>query len=107
MAQPEPEMTDFTVSTNCNFFAGYPITPASTVFHHMLDLVPATGGVAIQGEDEIASMGLCIGAAMAGSKAMTATSGPGMPRKAERKPVVAPKGANPHNFILSVGLFEI
>jgi len=66
------------MKANCNFFAGYPITPASTVFHYMLDLVPATGGVAIQGEDEIASIGFCLGAAMAGSKAMTATSGPGL-----------------------------
>jgi 2-oxoglutarate ferredoxin oxidoreductase subunit alpha len=34
--------------------------------------------VAIQGEDEIASIGFCIGAAMAGSRALTATSGPGL-----------------------------
>jgi 2-oxoglutarate ferredoxin oxidoreductase subunit alpha len=34
--------------------------------------------VAIQGEDEIASMGFCIGAAMAGSRVLTATSGPGI-----------------------------
>ncbi len=63
---------------NCDFFAGYPITPSSSVFQYMLDMVPARGGVAVQGEDEIASMGLCLGAAMAGSKAMTATSGPGI-----------------------------
>ena len=31
----------------------------------------------MQGEDEIASIGMCIGAAMTGRKAMTATSGPG------------------------------
>ncbi|CAG0980535.1 partial 2-oxoglutarate/2-oxoacid ferredoxin oxidoreductase subunit alpha, partial [Anaerolineae bacterium] len=36
------------------------------------------GGVGIQGEDEIASIGMCIGAAMTGAKAMTATSGPGI-----------------------------
>jgi 2-oxoglutarate ferredoxin oxidoreductase subunit alpha len=62
----------------CNFFAGYPITPSSTIFQYMLETLPGTGGVAIQGEDEIASLGLCIGAAMAGSKALTATSGPGI-----------------------------
>ena len=50
------------MKANCNFFAGYPITPASTVFHYMLDLVPATGGVAIQGEDEIASIAAVLGA---------------------------------------------
>jgi 2-oxoglutarate ferredoxin oxidoreductase subunit alpha len=36
------------------------------------------GGIAIQGEDEIASLGFCIGAAMAGRRAFTATSGPGI-----------------------------
>ncbi len=66
------------MKANCNFFAGYPITPSSSVFQYMLDMVPATGGMAVQGEDEIASMGLCLGAAMTGSKAMTATSGPGI-----------------------------
>ena len=66
------------ISAGCNFFAGYPITPATPILHHMLRELPKIGGVAIQGEDEIASIGMCIGAAMAGAKCMTATSGPGM-----------------------------
>jgi 2-oxoglutarate ferredoxin oxidoreductase subunit alpha len=44
----------------------------------MLKLLPPKGGVCLQGEDEIASIGFCLGAAMAGMKAMTATSGPGI-----------------------------
>lgn len=63
---------------NCEFFAGYPITPSSSILHNMLNLLPKAGGVAIQAEDEIASMGMCIGAAMAGRKVLTATSGPGI-----------------------------
>jgi len=66
------------MKANCNFFAGYPITPSTSILQQMLNEVPQGGGVAIQGEDEIASMGLCIGAAMAGSKVLTATSGPGI-----------------------------
>jgi 2-oxoglutarate ferredoxin oxidoreductase subunit alpha len=66
------------MKARCDFFAGYPITPASSILHHMLELVPRTGGVAIQAEDEIASLGFCIAAAMAGRKVMTATSGPGI-----------------------------
>ncbi len=66
------------IRAGCDFFAGYPITPASSILHYMLEWVPREGGVAIQAEDEIASMGLCIGAAMAGSRVMTATSGPGL-----------------------------
>ena len=66
------------VAAGCNFFAGYPITPATTIYNTMLKLLPPTGGVCLQGEDEIASIGFCLGAAMAGMKAMTATSGPGI-----------------------------
>jgi len=62
----------------CTFFAGYPITPATPILLHLMRELPKVGGVAIQGEDEIASISLCIAASMAGKKAMTATSGPGI-----------------------------
>ena len=62
----------------CRFFAGYPITPATTILNTMLKLLPPEGGICIQGEDEIASMGFCLGASMAGMKVLTATSGPGI-----------------------------
>ena len=52
------------LDAGCNFFAGYPITPATEILLHMMRELPRVGGVAIQGEDEIASMGFCIGAAM-------------------------------------------
>jgi 2-oxoglutarate ferredoxin oxidoreductase subunit alpha len=66
------------VRAGCSFFASYPITPASSILDYMLELLPAAGGIAIQAEDEIASMGFCIGAAMAGRKVLTSTSGPGL-----------------------------
>jgi len=62
----------------CRFFASYPITPASTLLSAMLETLPAAGGIVVQGEDEIASIGYCLGASMAGMKVMTATSGPGL-----------------------------
>ena len=65
-------------AAGCKFFAGYPITPATSIFNAMLNLLPQKGGVCMQGEDEIASIGYCLGASMAGVKAMTATSGPGI-----------------------------
>ncbi|MFQ5884794.1 MAG: 2-oxoacid:acceptor oxidoreductase subunit alpha [Thermoplasmata archaeon] len=61
----------------CSFFAGYPITPASETAEIMSKLLPKVGGVYIQMEDEIASMGAIIGASWAGAKTMTTTSGPG------------------------------
>ena len=66
------------IAAGCDFFAGYPITPATTIFNGMLKMLPPKGGICVQGEDEIASIGYCIGAAMAGSKVLTATSGPGI-----------------------------
>jgi 2-oxoglutarate ferredoxin oxidoreductase subunit alpha len=65
-------------AAGCRFFAGYPITPATTVYNAMLKHLPPEGGICMQGEDEIASIGFCLGASMAGWKAMTATSGPGI-----------------------------
>ena len=66
------------IDAGCTFFAGYPITPASGILMAMMRELPKVGGVAMQGEDEIASIGMCLGAAMTGAKAMTATSGPGI-----------------------------
>ena len=62
----------------CRFFSAYPITPASTLLSIMLETLPPAGGIVLQGEDEIASIGYCLGASMAGMKTMTATSGPGL-----------------------------
>ena len=65
-------------ASGCRFFAGYPITPATTIYQTMINILPPDGGIVMQGEDEIASIGLCMGAAMTGLKTMTATSGPGI-----------------------------
>lgn len=66
------------IQAGCSFFAGYPITPATSILAKMLEMLPPLGGACLQGEDEIASIGYCLGASMAGRKAMTATSGPGL-----------------------------
>ncbi len=66
------------IDAGCKFFAGYPITPATPILLGMMQELPKVGGIAIQAEDEIASIGFCIGASMAGKKTMTATSGPGI-----------------------------
>lgn len=63
--------------SGCDFFGGYPITPASEIAEVMARELPRVGGYYVQMEDEIASIGAVVGAAWAGAKAMTATSGPG------------------------------
>ena len=65
------------IAAGCRFFAGYPITPANEITEGFARRLPQVGGVFIQMEDEIASLGAVIGASLAGAKAMTATSGPG------------------------------
>ncbi|RLI13975.1 2-oxoacid:acceptor oxidoreductase subunit alpha, partial [Candidatus Bathyarchaeota archaeon] len=65
------------IAAGCRFFAGYPITPASEIAEHMAKRLPQVGGIVIQMEDELASIGAVIGASWTGAKALTATSGPG------------------------------
>lgn len=66
------------IAAGCDFYAGYPITPASEIMEHIAGRFRGLGGrVFVQMEDELASIASVIGAAWAGAKAMTATSGPG------------------------------
>jgi len=65
------------IVAGCRFFAGYPITPASEIAEHLALRLPQAGGLVVQMEDEMASLGAVIGASWTGAKAMTATSGPG------------------------------
>jgi len=65
------------IAAGCRFYAGYPITPSSEIFEHLSSRLPKVGGICIQMEDEIASLAAVIGASWGGTKALTATSGPG------------------------------
>jgi 2-oxoglutarate ferredoxin oxidoreductase subunit alpha len=60
------------------FFAGYPITPSSEIMETLIDELPPAGGSVVQAEDEIAALGMVLGASFGGVPAMTATSGPGL-----------------------------
>jgi 2-oxoglutarate ferredoxin oxidoreductase subunit alpha len=64
------------------FQGSYPITPASDILHD-LSTYKEFGVVTFQAEDEIAAIASAIGAAYAGSLAITTTSGPGMALKTE------------------------
>jgi len=68
------------IAAGCNYYAGYPITPASEIMHHICRRFNELGDgrVFVQMEDEIGSIASCIGASWAGARAMTATSGPGI-----------------------------
>ncbi len=65
------------IAAGCRFVAGYPITPSTEVVELMARRLPKIGGLFVQMEDELASSIAIAGAAWAGAKAMTVTSGPG------------------------------
>jgi len=69
--------TEGALAAGCNFFAGYPITPATEVAETMSRRLPKLDGTYVQMEDEIASIAAVLGAAWGGAKSMTSTSGPG------------------------------
>jgi 2-oxoglutarate ferredoxin oxidoreductase subunit alpha len=66
------------LAAGCRFAAGYPITPSTEVVERFAARIPQVGGVFIQLEDEMASSIAIQGAAWAGKKVMTVTSGPGL-----------------------------
>lgn len=65
------------IMAGMRFFAGYPITPSTEIAEKCSVRLPQVGGHFIQMEDEISSLAAVIGASVVGTKAMTATSGPG------------------------------
>ncbi len=71
------------IKAGMNFYAGYPISPASEIAEISSIKLPEVGGKFIQMEDEIAGVAAIVGAALTGAKAMTATSGPGFSLKQE------------------------
>lgn len=62
----------------CNYVAGYPITPASSILTDFVHAFADGSGIVVQAEDEIAAIGQCIAASMCGARPLTATSGPGL-----------------------------
>ncbi len=61
----------------CRFYGGYPITPATEILETLSRRLPLVDGLCMQFEDEIAALVAVVGASWGGTKAMTATSGPG------------------------------
>jgi pyruvate/2-oxoacid:ferredoxin oxidoreductase alpha subunit len=66
------------VLAGCRAYFGYPITPASEVAEAAALYLPEVGGTFIQAESETASINMVYGAASAGIRVMTASSGPGL-----------------------------
>lgn len=77
LMQGNQAMAEGAFYAGARFYAGYPITPSSEIAEECARRMPLIGGIYMQMEDEIASMGAIVGASLAGAKSFTATSGPG------------------------------
>ncbi len=66
------------ILSGCRAFYGYPITPASEITETAAQYMSQTGGLFLQAESEVAAINMLYGAAAAGVRAMTASSGPGI-----------------------------
>src|SRR5260370_22587128 len=66
------------ILSGCRAFYGYPITPASEIAEVAALYLPKAGGVFLQAESEVAAINMLYGAASAGTRCMTASSGPGI-----------------------------
>ncbi len=71
------------IRSGCKLFFGYPITPSTEIVEYLSKHMPKAGGTVLQGEDEIASINMCYGAAATGARVMTASSSPGFSLKQE------------------------
>lgn len=71
------------IRAGCRFYAGYPITPQNELTEYMARYMPEAGGTFIQAESEVAAINMIYGAAAAGARAMTSSSGPGISLKQE------------------------
>ncbi len=77
LIQGNEAITQGAFYAGARFYAGYPITPSSEIAQICAREMPKIGGIFMQMEDELASMGAIIGASLSGAKSFTATSGPG------------------------------
>src|SRR6056297_1110109 len=77
------------IAAGCRFYAGYPITPATDVMEYLTGRIDQFGGKVVQAEDELSAINMALGAARAGARAITPTSGPGIDLMTETFGLVA------------------
>jgi len=75
--QGDEALAEGAIAAGCRFYAGYPITPATEIMERIVQRFSQVQGKFVQMEDELSSIGAVIGGSWTGTKAMTATSGPG------------------------------
>lgn len=71
------------VRAGCRYYFGYPITPQNELPEYLSARMLEVGGTFIQGESEVASINMVLGASAAGGRVMTSSSSPGISLKQE------------------------
>lgn len=71
------------IVAGCRHYFGYPITPQTELTEYMAKRLPQVQGVFVQAESEVAAINMVYGAAGAGARTMTSSSGPGISLKQE------------------------
>lgn len=77
------------IAAGCRFYAGYPITPATSIMEYLTGRIEEYGGHVVQAEDELSAINMALGGARAGARSMTATSGAGIDLMTETFGLVA------------------
>ena len=75
--QGNAALSEAAIRAGCKMFFGYPITPSSEMPEYYAEQAPERGLTFVQAETEVAAFNMIAGAAAAGKRAMTGTSGPG------------------------------
>ena len=70
-------LAEAAVRAGCRFFGGYPITPQSEILEYLSWRLPEVGGTFVQAESELSGINMVYGAAAAGVRCLTSSSGPG------------------------------
>ncbi len=71
-------LAEAAIRAGMDAYFGYPITPQSEILEYFTEQIPKRKGLVLQAESEIASINMIYGAAGAGARVMTSSSGPGI-----------------------------
>lgn len=83
MMKGNEALAEAALRAGCRYYFGYPITPQTELMEYMARRLPEIGGTFLQAESEVAAVNMVYGAAGAGARVMTSSSGPGISLKQE------------------------
>lgn len=78
LLQGAAAIVEAAIAADCRFFAGYPMTPFTELLERFAARLPEVGGVCINAESELEAVGMAWGAAAAGVRAATGSTGQGL-----------------------------